>query len=213
MMAAPDAEKVRLLLARGANPKARAKNGTDALIVAASHGGTTASVQQLLDAGAEPHPPSAVRVRRPALVAASMAGDVDNVRLLLARGAKPSAEALSEAITFGRTAVARMLISAGADAHGTDGSGINLLHWAVITNRPAMIPILARAGVGVNDQDQSGFTPLMYAATIDFGDTAALRALLAAGAQRTPRNNDGRTALQQARFYKHTRLAAVLSTK
>jgi serine/threonine-protein phosphatase 6 regulatory ankyrin repeat subunit B len=179
--------------------------------VAASHGGSLSSVLRLLDAGAELKPPAGARVRRSALVAASMAGDVDNVRLLLSRGAAPSAEALSEAITFGRTSVVRMLIGAGADVDGTDGAGINLLHWAVITNRPAVIPLLAKAGVPVNEPDQSGFTPLMYAATIDFGDTASLDALLAAGAKRSIRNNDGRTPLQQARYFQHAALAAKLA--
>jgi ankyrin repeat protein len=51
----------------------------------------------------------------------------------------------------------------------------------------------------------------MYAATIDFGDTATLSALLAAGADRTIKNESGRTALQQARRLGHTRLARVLA--
>ena len=73
-----------------------------------------------------------------------------------------------------------------------------------------MIPELARAGVDINAIDEAGFTPLMYAATIDFGDTTTLQALLAAGADRTIRNASGRTALQQARRLGHQTLAKAL---
>jgi len=50
----------------------------------------------------------------------------------------------------------------------------------------------------------------MYAATIDFGDTATLRALLAAGADRRVKNGAGRTALQQARRLGNEQLAKAL---
>ena len=63
----------------------------------------------------------------------------------------------------------------------------------------------------VNAVDDAGFTPLMYAATIDFGDTATLSALLTAGADRTIRNASGRTPLQQARRFGHANLARTLA--
>jgi ankyrin repeat protein len=104
-----------------------------------------------------------------------------------------------------------MLIRAGADVGLTEGSGVNLLHWATITGRADVIPLLARAGVPLNDTDKAGFTPLMYAATLDFGDTAALRALLAAGADRSIRNSDGRTAVEQARYLHHIAIETELT--
>src|SRR5581483_4883186 len=64
MMAAPDPEKVRLLLARGADVRARARNGWDALTVAAGYRGTAESLRLLLDAGAEVDPPPAARASR-----------------------------------------------------------------------------------------------------------------------------------------------------
>jgi len=140
-----------------------------------------------------------------------MSGDLDNAKLLLARGAKPSESALSEAVTFGYPDIARTLIMAGADAGIIAGSGINLLHWAAITDRPQLVPVLVDARVPVNTMDDNGYTPLMYAATIDFGDAEILRALLNAGADKTIRNYEGRTPLAQARRYKHSRLAEVLS--
>src|SRR5262249_46386349 len=86
MAAAPDVEKVRLLLSRKADAKVRASSGADALTIATAYRGTAASVQALLDAGAEVQPPEGVRVRNAPLVLASMAGDLENVKLLLSRG-------------------------------------------------------------------------------------------------------------------------------
>ena len=211
MMAAPDAEKVRLLIARGADAKARARSGCDALTIAASYRGTFAAIQGLLDAGAEVQAPSEIRVRKSPLVFASMTGDLENVKLLLAHGADPRANtSLSDAVTFGYPDVVRTLILSGADASLTESSGINLLHWVAIINRPAVIPVLVEARVPINATDDFGYTPLMYAATIDFGETGALKELLKAGANRNIRNYNGRTALEQARRYKHPHLEDAL---
>jgi len=225
MMAATDAEKVRVLLARGAN----ASYG--ALTVAAASRGTAPAIKLLLDAGAPVNPSEGVRAKNTPLLFASMTGDAENVKLLLAHRADPSAAlsahgadlsaalpahgadlsaALSQAVTFGYPDIVRALISAGAPAKVPESSGINLLHWAAIANRPDVIPALAEAGVSINAPDESGFTPLMYAATIDFGDTASLRAFLKAGADPKIRNSEGRTAIEQARQYRHVNLEAVL---
>jgi len=210
MMASADEDKVRLLLARGLDPKERATSGVDALTIAAAQFGTSPAIKLLIDAGAETHAPEGVRVRRSPLVFASMTGDNDTVKLLLARGAEPSSEALSEAVTFGHADVVRSLVNAGADVKLTESTGVNLLHWATITNRASVIPVLARAGVPLNAIDDNGFTPLMYAATVDVGDTQTLKALLESGADRTIRNDQGRTPLEQARHLKHTRIADAL---
>lgn len=213
MMAAPDADKVRVLLQRGADVRARAPSGSDAVIVAAAHYGTARSLRALLDAGAPADPPEDVRVRRPPLVLAAMTGDLENVRLLLSRHAQPSAEALSEAVTFGHVRVVQELVDANVDVQLTEASGINLLHWATITNRPDVIPVLVKAGVPIDAMDESGFTPLMYAATVDVGDTSALEALIRAGARRDIRNAERRTPLEQARRLKHARIVEILERR
>jgi len=210
MFAAHDAAKVRLLLSRGADAKPRTSSGTDALTIAASFRGTGSSVQLLLDAGALPQAPEGVRTRHEPLVLASMSGDLESVRLLLTRGADASAEALSEAVTFGYADVVKSLLDAGADATIRERTGINLLHWATIVNRTAVIPVLAAAGVDINAMDDFGFTPLIYAATLDEGDTETMNALLRAGADRSIRNKEKRTALDEARRYKHAKLAEAL---
>ena len=208
MLSAPSADKVQLLLARGAFTEG-------ALTIAASYRGTAESVRALLNAGAAVQPPQGQRVRITPLIFASMAGDLENVKLLLAHGADPSAGSqantpLAAAITFDHPDVVAELIAAGASTGLTESTGINLLHWATITNRPGVIPLLAAAKVPLNALDDYGYTPLMYAATIDFGDTAALSALLKAGADRKIKNDEGRTALEQARHYHHTRLESAL---
>jgi ankyrin repeat protein len=213
MMSATDAAKVQLLLSRGANVKARSTTGTDALTVAASYRGTAASIRLLLDAGAEPDPPDNVHVRNAPLTLAAMSGDLANVRALLNGGATATASALSEAVTFGYPDVVQALVRADADPSITESSGINMLHWAAIANRPTLIPVLAKLGVPVNDLDRNGFTPLMYAATLDFGETRTLRALLKAGADPKIANHDGRDARQQAEFLKHTQVLSVLNGK
>ncbi|MBZ5574992.1 MAG: ankyrin repeat domain-containing protein [Acidobacteriia bacterium] len=217
MMAAPDAAKVRLLVARGADVKARAASGCDALTIAAAYRGTADAVGALLDAGAAVQAGPGVHARNAPLLFAALTGDGDNVKLLLAHGADPSATPtpqantpVAAAVTFGYADVVQTLIAAGASVTGTEGTGINLLHWAVIADRPTVIPILIAAGASLNARDENGYTPLMYAATIDFGDAEAVRALLQAGADRTIRNAEGRTALEQARHYEHRELAAAL---
>ena len=164
----------------------------------------------MLDAGGSAAPPDDVRVRREPIVLASMAGDAENVRLLLSHGAKASSEAAAEAVTFGYADVLKALVAAGAEVSGAESSGINLLHWATITNRTDVIPILIAAGVPIDDEDGFGFTPLMYAATLDQGETGALEALLKAGADRGIKNEDGRTPLQQAQRLGHKQHANVL---
>ena len=203
-------DKVRLLIEKGADVTVRSPAGADAVSAATGIRGSTAALRALLEAGSPAEPPDGVRVRRSPIVLATMAGDVENVRLLLAHGAEPSAEAAAEAVTFGYADVLRALVEAGADVSGAESTGVNLLHWATITNRTDVIPVLLAAGVPLDDADGFGFTPLMYAATLDQGETGALEALLKAGADRSIKNEEGRTPLQQAQRLGHKQHANVL---
>ncbi len=142
---------------------------------------------------------------RDTLKFAAMRGDIGAVRKFLADGEEPSAEALSQAVTFGYPDIVKTLVDAGAPAKMKESSGINLLHWAAIADRPAVIPVLVKAGVPINAKDENQYTPLMYAATIDFGDRAVWNALIKAGADPNIRNADGRTATEQAKIFLKSR--------
>lgn len=184
------------------------------LLTAASYYGNSAAVVKLLAAGAPANPPEGTRGRNTPLGFAAMSGDLEMLRVLLKAGADPeSGSALSEAVTFGHALVVRELIAAGADSSGVESTGINLMHWATITNRAEVIPVLAAAKVPLDDVDDNGYTPLMYAATIDFGDTKTLEALLAAGADAQIKDYKNRGPLQQARRLKHTAIERALRAK
>ena len=210
MASSADAGKVALLLSRGADATARAPSGVDALTTAATYRGTALSMALLLDKGAAAAPPADVRVPHPPLAYVAMSGDIEATGLLLASGVNASAEALSESVTFGNATVTKSLLDAGASAQISERSGVTLLHWAVITNRPAAIPLLVASGAAIDAKDDFGFTPLMYAATIDVGNTRLVSALLQAGANRQLRNAEGRTPRQQALHLGHRALAEAL---
>jgi ankyrin repeat protein len=56
-------------------------------------------------------------------------------------------------------------------------------------------------------------TPLLYAASVDFGDTAVIEKLVAAGADLKAKNKQGQTALELATSYNHKAMASLLAEK
>ena len=74
---------------------------------------------------------------------------------------------------------------------------------AVAGNDVAMLRLLLSLGASVNQVDQQGETALMHAALIDFGDTAVIDTLLAAGADRDVRSPDKMTARDLALKHGH----------
>ena len=127
-----DANRVRLLLARGVDPNA---DRTYALCVAAADG-SAQLLRLLLDAGAD------VGARRGLpLVLAVDGGHLDAARLLLERGAAPDAlegEALRLATRYGRQDIAELLLERGA---------------APVQGPPATLP---EGGAGQNPGDAPG---------------------------------------------------------
>ena len=218
MMAAHDADKVRLLLARGADASALSAARHNALMVSANHPGSLEAMRQLLDKGASPEePPSpagSLKHHSPMLYAI-WSGETSKVALLLERGAKLprrvsllggefSVSPLELAIFQRDLPMVGLLIRRGADVNELTELGVSPLTQATLTNDVAVVKALVAAGADVNLVDQGGETALMHAATVDYGDTAVIDVLLAAGARREVTSPDKRTALDLARHYGHT---------
>jgi ankyrin repeat protein len=221
MLAANDLEKVKLLLERGADVSARAETGVDALSVAARRYGNAGVIKLLLSKGAKPNPPAGVAVKNQVspLFFAVTVGDLEMAELLLDAAADRDAitlvlghiptSPLTWAAMHGDAAMVQLLLDRKADANAGDPP----LHRAVIGNHVEVVKRLLAGGAKVNLPDRDKLTPLHYAATVEFGDTAILELLLAAGANRSDKDGQGNTALDLARAYKHTAAVAILGGK
>jgi len=223
MLAARDLDKVKLLVARGADVNAAALTGITPLMVAAHFHGNVETVRLLLASGAKPNSPPGVEVRNEASAVffGLFARDPAIVRVLLDAGAERDKRMkvlgmtpltpLAWVASSGDDDVLACLVEHGVDPNASDDSGVSALGWAAIYNRVAAVDVLIRAGANVNFVDGFGMTPAMYAASVDFGDSAVLKRLIAAGADLGVKNREGRRASDLARGYGHVLHASVLS--
>lgn len=222
MMAAPDVEKMRLLIDRGADVNARARSRFSALMVAAQYQDGDAAINLLLDRGAQvAAPPDGAPVfNANPFVLASYAGNAKSLKRLLAAGGKVDEAFIAigtsrttpmlGAFKFGDVEVANTLIDLGAPVDFADGNGITMLGRCVLNNEIEMARTLIARGANVNVVDKLGMTPLLWAANVDFGDTAMIELLLKSGAKADARNKDGLTPLELARKHGHATLIPVL---
>lgn len=222
MLAAGDPEKLRILLDRGANINDRAESGFTALMVAARYFGNGKAVKLLLSRGAKPVSAASVSVSNDmtALFLGVTSGDVEIVEALTNEGATINAAAkvlgtfyaspILYATFAGDEPMVTLLLKKGADPNETDSDGISLLTSAAISNHASVVKRLLQAGAKVNRVDPLGMTSLLYAASIDYGDSDVINALIAAGADTNQKDKQGRTALELAQGYKHASLVAVL---
>ena len=216
MMAAHDAAKVKLLLDRGADAAVKAKSGYTALFVASMYRGNVDSVLQLIAKGAPAKIGEGVMFGSSPLYYAAASGDAAIVQALLENGADPNRKMmvlgmfpvspLNAALT-GSAEVIPILAKHGASLDEKDPDGLNLVATATLTHRPDVVRALAKAGANVNSVDKFGWTPLLYAATVDFGDADVVEALLAAGADAKKTSPDGKSPLSQAKLYSPSALA------
>lgn len=222
MIAAPDVEKMRLLIDRGADVNARARSRFSALMVAAQYQEGDAAINLLLDRGAQVAPPSdgAPVFSANPFVLASYAGNAKSLKRLLAAGGKVDEAFIAigtsrttpmlGAFKFGDVDVANTLLDLGAPVDFADGNGITMLGRTVLNNEVEMARALIARGANVNVVDKLGMTPLLWAANVDFGDTAMIELLLKSGAKTDARNKDGVTPLELARKHSHTTLIPIL---
>jgi ankyrin repeat protein len=220
MMAAPDAGKMQLLIDRGANVNARSETKYTALMVATQYRESTVAVRLLLARGADASMlQGAPLFNADPLFLAAYAGNADVLRDLLKAGASlngemkligtSSTDPISGAVRFGYLDVARVLVELGAPVDRSDAR-ITPLVKAVLGDQVEMAKFLISKGADVNHVDGNGMTPLLYAASIDFGSPAMIDLLLKSGARTDKTDKDGKTALDLARRYKHTHLLASL---
>jgi ankyrin repeat protein len=225
MLAAPDAEKMKLLIDRGANAEARAKNRYSALLVAAQYPGSSAAMNLLLDHGAKvrlPQGQGAPLFNAYPTFLAAFSGNAAIIPRLHKEGDPVDAKMnllgfipltpLLTLATTDRTEAVTALLDAGGKVDEADSDGITLLSWAAIANRVDMARLLIARGADVNHVDKKGMTPLLYAASIDFGDAAMIDLLLKSGARPNARTKEGLTALDLARKYQHIHLVASLQS-
>lgn len=219
MLAAPDVEKMKLLLDHGARAEALSKTKYSALLATAQYPGSTAAMNLLLDHGTKvrlPKGKGAPLFNAFPTFLAAFAGNTEIIPRLVREGDRlddqmvvlgifPAIPLLFIAPTH-RTSSAGALIQAGAKVDQTDRDGLTSLAWAAIANRIEMARLLIEHGADVNHVDNNGMTPLLYAASIDFGDSSMIDLLLRADANPNMQSKEGLTALDLARKYKHTHL-------
>lgn len=97
-----------------------------------------------------------------------------------------------QAIHFASVKSIPVLVAAGADVNATDSEGRTALHYAARTGQNALVAELLKNAASVFAQDSRGRTPLHLAA-IGNNSNAVIDTLLAAGAPKTVRDNDGNT--------------------
>src|SRR6185295_12721654 len=95
----------------------------------------------------------------------------------------------------------------------TDGDGITVLGSAAIANHVATVEVLLARGAKVNHVDKLGMTPLLYAVSINYGDTVVVEKLIAAGADIKAKSKEGLTAVDLAKNYNYEAIADVLARK
>jgi ankyrin repeat protein len=210
-----DVQKVRTLLAQGADANTKGESIINAAIkitpldYAMSHGGVTEIVGLLIEKGANIHNKN-VMGDTP-LITAALFGYTETVRLLLAKGADMTVKnaigytALMNATMSCRADTVKLLLEKGANINDKDTDGSTLLHMASCCSE--VITLLLAKGLDVNAKNQSGNTPFISAMRCSV-DSAKL--LISKGADINAKNNQGNTALYIAEVNNYEPMIAFL---
>ena len=163
---------VQLLLSRGANPNVISEQNITPLIIAANIGDRALPIVELLLAGrADP-------LQTPKV------GPYAGNDVLCVAASKGANGILRHLLSF--VPVPRVL-----------ANGATLMHMAAIGGDEETIARVIVSGLGVNDVDNLGATPLHYA--VSHGNKAAVESLLSHGADPEIRNKQHQTAMDLAR--------------
>ena len=195
MWAVPNIDKVRLLVAGGANVNAQSDTQRTPLLVAAAYPGTVDLLRLLLDRGADLRAQD--RTGATALAFAVRSADVEVVRFLVDRGLDPNALSLA-----GRRAG-----FARNDLPTSDylmSKGLGLLPDVLVTTAnwhpSALVDREIQSGANVNAANaaQYGRTPLLTAVTSEAAGVDTLKLLLDHGADPNVKTTEGESPLDWA---------------
>lgn len=196
MAACGDPAKVRLLVERGADVNARSAGGNTALRHAMNLPSGKSTSLYLLARGAKPEGRE--------LVSALRRRDMELIEAVLRAGAPVTAEAIRRAL--GNGGYMRMLTEKAPEfapeaAQRKAVAEADPVELMAITYNGRMDRLQAyvRLGANVNAKDSRGRTALFYAAGADEAQLAAVRFLLANGADAAVKDVRGDTALDIAR--------------
>lgn len=189
---------VDALLAHGADPDARASDGSTPLLLAVTSTFPDC-VPTLLAHGANPNKRGA-RPGSPSLLAYPLHIAVrKDAEVLLKFGASVDSrdsEGATPLITHCETIDAEcipLLLQHGASVAVTDNIGFTALHYAVESQPTKMVKMLLEYGAETEARTTDGKTPLMCA--VQFGNGDATQLLLEHGADANARDAHGATAL------------------
>ncbi|HUS06399.1 MAG TPA: ankyrin repeat domain-containing protein [Bryobacteraceae bacterium] len=184
---------VRLLLAKGADPKA-IDGFQNTAMIAASQANDIAVVKLMAGQGVD-------------INAKNRAGDT----------------ALMNAASFGNLEAVRLLLKAGADVNAVSGSEgfkakngplalgqFTALLLATTYGSPEIVKTLLDAGADINAKDIRGMTPLMLSVSSEYQNPAVVQLLLARGADPTIKSLAGETARDWAEKFRQPAVISLL---
>ncbi len=191
-------EIAQILRAAGASSEL----GQKAAFLLAIMAGNTPKVRELVEAGVDVNEPAGDFEETP-LISAVRGGHLEIVNVLIEAGCELEAldrlekTALRTAVEGESVEIAQALLAAGANVKApSERIGPMLLSATTSPQAASMVPLLVRAGVDVDEQDEHGWTALMLAA--GNAEREAAGALIEAGADLNLRNSNGDTALAVA---------------
>jgi ankyrin repeat protein len=204
--AVPDAAKVRLLLAAGAEADARSTNlQRTPLLVATSYPGSTEVLRLLLEHGADIHAKD--RSGMHALGRAAVSADVDVVRFLVEHGCDPNEPGYGSNMRYARRYPPTLEYLLWKGARVEKDAIAMAAHW----QDPKLIERWIDQGADVNARaGPYRRSALMTAAASEQSSAATLKLLLEKGADPNAEDADAERPLDWARYRSDTAKIAVL---
>lgn len=178
-------DKIRLLVAQGANVNAESKDKFTPLMMAAL-GGDAEMVGALFCCGAALNGSDGLKGWTPLMIA-TIEGHAAVVSALIEQGAEVDARnsrgwtSMRFAVSMDETEVLRLLLAAGADANAVDDEGRTALMQAACEDSSETLKVLLEAGADPLVKDKNGRTALVIAR--EGGHTKSIRLLKEAEAR------------------------------